>query len=100
MTASATSVAGERRNSAAGRSTRPWAALRQQPPWLARAVVVSTLIVLGLLALIYLLTRLRGLLVLVLISLFLSCALEAPVGRLVRRGWRRSTAAATVFIAA
>ena len=100
MTTSATKVAGGRRNRAAAGSTRPWAALRQQPPWLARAVVISTLIVLGLLGLVYLLTRLRGLLVLVLISLFLSCALEAQVGRLVRRGWRRSTAAATVFVAA
>ena len=100
MTALDTRVAGERRPSAAGPRTGPWAALRRQPPWLARAVFTSTLIVIGLLSLVYLLTRLRGLFILVLISFFLSCALEAPVNRLARRGWRRSTATAAVFVAA
>jgi predicted PurR-regulated permease PerM len=99
MTTRAGRIAGQRRNCAAGRTTGPWAALRRQPPWLARAVFVSTLIVIGLLLSVQLLTRLRGLFILVLISFFLSCALEAPVGRLAGRGWRRSTAAATVFVA-
>ena len=44
--------------------------------------------------------KLRGLSILVLVSFFLSCALEAPVNRLVRRGWRRSSATAAVFVAA
>jgi predicted PurR-regulated permease PerM len=61
---------------------------------------VSTLIVIGLVVLVHLLARLRGLFVLVLISLFLSCALEAPVNRLVRRGWRRSSATGAVFVVA
>ena len=100
MTALGSRVAGQPRPSAAGPRTRPWAALRRQPPWLARAVFTSTLIVIGLLSLAHLLTRLRGLFILVLISFFLSCALEAPVNRLVRRGWRRSTATAAVFVAA
>jgi predicted PurR-regulated permease PerM len=63
-------------------------------------VFTSTLIVIGLLSLVHLLARLRGLFILVLISFFLSCALEAPVNRLVRRGWRRPTATAAVFVAA
>lgn len=100
MTARARRVAGQRRNNAARQRTSPWAALRHEPPWLARAVFISTLIVVGLLLLVHLLTRLRGLFVLVLISFFLSCALEAPVNRLVRRGWRRPGATATVFVAA
>ena len=100
MTALANKVAGRRRPSAAGPSTRPWAALRHQPPWLARAVFTSTLIVIGLLSLAHLLARLRGLFILALISFFLSCALEAPVNRLARRGWRRSRATAAVFAAA
>ena len=100
MTSVRSRVAGQPRPSAAGTGTRPWAALRRQPPWLARAVVTSTLIVIGLLSLAHLLARLRGLFILVLISFFLSCALEAPVNRLVRRGWRRSTATTAVFIAA
>ena len=100
MTALDSRVAGQPRPSAAGPRTGPWAALLRQPPWLARAVFTSTLIVIGLLSLAHLLARLRGLFILVLISFFLSCALEAPVGRLVRRGWRRSTATAAVFVAA
>jgi predicted PurR-regulated permease PerM len=93
-------VAGRPRLSTAGPRARAWAVLRQQPPWLARAIVTSTLIVIGLLFLVHLLARLRGLFILVLISFFLSCALEAPVSRLVRRGWRRSRATAAVFVAA
>ncbi len=100
MTALGNRVAGQPRAIAAGQRTRPWAALRRQPPWLARAVFTSTLIVVGLLSLVHLLTSLRGLFILVLISFFLSCALEAPVNRLARRGWRRSTATAAVFVAA
>jgi predicted PurR-regulated permease PerM len=100
MTALASKVAGRPRPSAAGPSTRPWAALRRQPPWLAKAVFTSTLIVIGLLSLVHLLARLRGLFILALISFFLSCALEAPVNRLARRGWRRSRATAAVFAAA
>ncbi len=100
MTARARRVAGQRRNSAAGSRSHPWAALRHQPAWLARAVFTSTLIVIGLLLLVYLLASLRGLFIIVLISFFLSCALEAPVNRLARRGWRRSSATAAVFAAA
>ncbi len=100
MNAVGSGVAGQLRHSAAGPRTRPWAALSRQPPWLARAVFTSTLIVVGLLSLVHLLTRLRGLFILVLISFFLSCALEAPVNRMVRRGWRRSTATSVVFAAA
>ena len=86
MTAVASKVAGRPRPSAARPSTRPWAALRHQPPWLARAVFTSTLIVIGLLSLVHMLAKLRGLFILALISFFLSCALEAPVNRLARRG--------------
>jgi predicted PurR-regulated permease PerM len=100
MTASVDRVGGQRRHGAGGPTTRPWAALRRQPPWLGRAVFTSTLIVIGLLILVHQLARLRGLFILVLISLFLSCALEAPVSALVRRGWRRSRATAAVFVAA
>jgi predicted PurR-regulated permease PerM len=100
MTVVASKVAGRPHPSAARRSARPWAALRHQPPWLARAVVTSTLIVIGLLSLVHLLARLRGLFILALISFFLSCALEAPVNQLARRGWRRSRATAAVFAGA
>ena len=97
MTSRVGTVAGQRHNGATRQRIGRWTALRRQPPWLARAVFTSTLIVIGLLSLAHLLTRLRGLFVLVLISFFLSCALEAPVNRLARRGWRRSRATAAVF---
>jgi predicted PurR-regulated permease PerM len=100
MTTRASRVAGQRRNSATRQRTDLWATLRRQPPWLARAVFISTLIVIGLLLSVQLLTKLRGLFILVLISFFLSCALEAPVNRLARRGWRRTRATAAVFVAA
>jgi predicted PurR-regulated permease PerM len=93
-------LAGQRRNGVAGSRTRPWAVLRHEPPWLPKAVFTSTLIVIGLLFLVHQLARLRGLFILLLISFFLSCALEAPVNRLVRRGWRRSSATAAAFVAA
>jgi predicted PurR-regulated permease PerM len=96
----ASGVAGRRRNKAAGPGTRPFGLLRHEPPWLARAVFTSTLVVLGLLFLVDMMAKLRGLFILLLISFFLSCAFEAPLNRLVRRGWRRSSAAATVFIGA
>ena len=100
MTTRVGRVAGQRRNSATRQRTDLWATLRRQPPWLARAVFISTLIVIGLLLSVHLLASLRGLFILLLISFFLSCAFEAPVNRLARRGWRRSSATAAVFVAA
>jgi predicted PurR-regulated permease PerM len=47
----------------------------------------------------WLLVRLRSLLVLLLISFFLSFAIEPPVNLLARRGWRRGPATAVVFAA-
>jgi predicted PurR-regulated permease PerM len=43
--------------------------------------------------------RLRSLLVMLLISLFLAFALEPAANLLARRGWRRGLATATVFAA-
>lgn len=76
----------------------PW--WRQPPPWLARAVLTATIVVLGMLFLVDLLSKLRGLMILVLISFFLGCAMEPIVNWLVGRGWRRSRAAGAVFVLA
>jgi predicted PurR-regulated permease PerM len=47
----------------------------------------------------WLLVRLRSLLVMLLISFFLSFALEPPANLLARRGWRRGVATGAVFAA-
>jgi predicted PurR-regulated permease PerM len=92
-------VAGHRRPDTPGPRGRVWRYWQQQPPpWLARAALTVTAVVVAVLFAVDLLGHLRGLLVLVLISFFLSCALEAPVSRLVRRGWRRSRATGLVFL--
>ena len=48
----------------------------------------------------WLVVRLRSLLVMLLISLFLTFALEPAANLLARRGWRRGLATATVYAAA
>jgi predicted PurR-regulated permease PerM len=53
----------------------------------------------GLVVAFWLLVRLRSLLVLLVISLFLAFALEPPANVLARRGWRRGLATAAVFAA-
>jgi predicted PurR-regulated permease PerM len=65
-----------------------------------RAVVVAAVVgVFLLMTLLWALERLRGLLVLVVFSLFCGFALEPAVNRLARRGWSRGTATLAVFFA-
>lgn len=68
------------------------------PPWLARAALKVTAVVLGVLLAVDLLGKLRGLLILVLVSFFIGCAMEPLVNRLAVRGWRRSRATGLVFL--
>jgi predicted PurR-regulated permease PerM len=76
-----------------GRRGRPW---RDRPP---RDVALLLLGAAALVVAFWLLVRLRSLLVLLLISFFLSFAIEPPVNLLARRGWRRGPATAVVFAA-
>ena len=46
----------------------------------------------GVLVAVDLVGKLRGLLILVLVSFFIGCAMEPLVNRLAARGWRRSRA--------
>ncbi len=63
-----------------------------------REVVVAAVVgVFLLMALLWALARLRGLLVLMVFSLFAAFALEPAVNRLARRGWSRGRATLTVF---
>jgi predicted PurR-regulated permease PerM len=56
------------------------------------------LVVVGVLVAVDLIGRLRGLMILVLVSFFLGCAMEPLVNRLAARGWRRSRATGLVFL--
>ncbi|MEM9034001.1 MAG: AI-2E family transporter [Actinomycetota bacterium] len=68
------------------------------PPWIPRAVVVFLLGVTALAISYWIFLRLRGLLSLLLISLFLSFALEPAVNWLERHGIRRGVGTGMVFV--
>ena len=85
---------GQQRSSAPPGSRWP----REAPPWLGRAALTVTLVVVGVLVAIDLIGQLRGLLILVLTSFFIGCAMEPSVNRLAARGWRRSRATGLVFL--
>ena len=80
--------------------TPPVSDPRAMPPWLPRAIGLCLLGVAGLFVVWWLLLRLRTLLSLLVVSLFLAIAIEPAVNALARRGWRRGVAtAATVAVA-
>jgi predicted PurR-regulated permease PerM len=68
------------------------------PRWLPRAIGLVFAGVVLLAAGSYLLTRLHELLLTLVVSLFLSFALEPAVDSLARRGWRRGSATALVLV--
>jgi len=70
----------------------------QMPPWLPKAFALAGGSVLAFLAGLWLLGRLRELLLLLLISLFLAFAIEPAVNWLAARGWRRGLATAAMFV--
>jgi predicted PurR-regulated permease PerM len=70
---------------------------RSVPPWLSRAIALAAGWVVLLFAAYWALQRLRTLLVMILVALFLSLAMEPAVDRLARRGWRRGSATALVL---
>src|SRR5690606_39170339 len=70
----------------------------RMPPWLPKAFVLAGAVVVAFQALTWLLQRLRDLLLLLLISLFLAFAIEPAVNWLARRGWRRGPATAVTFL--
>lgn len=68
------------------------------PPWVPRAIVLTLLGLAGLVILRWLFFALRSLIVMLLVSLFLSFAIEPAVNVLARRGWRRGAATGLVFV--
>ncbi|MFD8248699.1 AI-2E family transporter [Nocardia sp. NPDC059691] len=77
---------------------RPDIAARGMPPWLPRAFLLAAATVTGLLAAFWVLERLRSLLTILLVSLFLAFAIEPAVNWLARRGMRRGPATGLVFL--
>lgn len=70
----------------------------RMPPWLPKAFALAGAVVLAFMAVLWLLQRLRDLLLLLLISLFLAFAIEPAVNWLARHGWRRGPATAAMFL--
>ena len=69
------------------------------PRWVPRAVIVLWAGYIASLVLRWTFDRLSGFLILLLVSLFMSLALEPGVNRLVQRGWRRGRATALILLA-
>ncbi|MFT7647428.1 MAG: putative PurR-regulated permease PerM [Candidatus Poriferisodalaceae bacterium] len=67
------------------------------PRWVPRAIGLAMFAIIGLVALDWAWGRLRSLLMMLLVSMFLSFALEPAANRLARRGWKRGTATGLVF---
>ncbi len=77
----------------AGREREP------MPRWILRAVLLFWLAYASLRVIEGVLHALRGLIITVLVSLFLSFAIEPAVNWMARRGWRRGPATGLVFLA-
>lgn len=71
----------------------------RMPRWVPRAIGLLMAAVVGLATAAWLLDKLRDLLVVLLVSLFLSFAMEPAVNWLARRGWKRGLGTAVVFLA-
>jgi predicted PurR-regulated permease PerM len=67
------------------------------PLWLRRTIALVFAWIVGLVIAYWVVGRLRTLLVMVLVALFLSLAMEPAVGILARRGWRRGPATGLVL---
>jgi predicted PurR-regulated permease PerM len=67
------------------------------PPWIPRAILWFFGTGLAIVVTWWLVVRLRGLLVMLLVALFLSFALEPAVNWMAERGWRRGAATLTVM---
>ena len=75
-----------------------WSDGTGMPGWIPRLLVMVFGTIVGLWAAFNVLSRLRGLFILVAISLFLSIALEPGVNYLAKRGWRRGLATGVMFL--
>ena len=67
------------------------------PPWIIRAIIVGLSLAVLCGALIWAVLRIRSFIIVLLVSLFLSFAIEPAVNWLARRGWTRGLATCAVF---
>ncbi|MCW2900699.1 MAG: yhhT 3 [Streptosporangiaceae bacterium] len=72
---------------------------RRMPPWLPRAFMLAAATVALFVAVVWVALRLRGLLLLLLIAMFLALAIEPAVNKLASHGCRRGAATGLVFLA-
>jgi len=68
------------------------------PPWIPRLLAEIVGIVVGLFVIYHVVKALRGLIMILAISLFLSVALEPGVNFLARKGWRRGLGTGAMFL--
>ena len=68
------------------------------PRWLRRAIALFFMWAIGLVVAAWMLDRLRPLIIMLVVALFLSLAMEPPVKTLAARGWRRGAAAGLVVL--
>ena len=68
------------------------------PAWLPRAAATVAAVILGVLAVLWVADRLRTLLFIIFIALFVAVALEPAVQYLAKRGWKRTWATGVVFL--
>jgi predicted PurR-regulated permease PerM len=78
--------------------TPPWSPPEQMPRWIWKAAGIFWLGFIATVATRSVWASLSGLFVLLLVSLFLSLAIEPGVNRLAARGWRRGTATAVILV--
>jgi len=69
------------------------------PRWVRKAIALFFVWAVGLLIAYWAIGKMRSLIVLSVVALFLSLAMEPPVNALARRGWRRGAATALVMLA-
>ncbi len=70
---------------------------QQVPPWLRRAIALFFMWVVGLVVAYWVVQKLRVVILMLAVALFLSLAMEPPVNNLVKRGWPRHGATGLVW---
>jgi predicted PurR-regulated permease PerM len=79
----------------AGRGSRPRD--DEIPPWVRRAMALFFAWVVGLVVAYWVVQKLRTVILMVVVAVFLALAMEPPVNRLVKRGWSRHGATGLVW---
>jgi len=87
----------EERDAANGASREPRPPDTEIPPWVRRAIALFFAWVVGLVIAYWVVQKLRVVILMVAVALFLALSMEPPVNGLVKRGWSRHGATALVW---